>query len=443
MHNKTTSHLTARISSTTERLDHKLIQRFVSRPLRKAHRQLRTGGPARLAESTQAEHYTVERGERIYLLVCFILRTLLAQTDGLAKPIAGASLSFSALFKKGTPKIEVSEQPAPSAPSAPIEPDRSRRVARTNSLVSSSTTSAESASSLTSSLVSVPSDADPEPSEPSSANASTASESVSTGASDQFGQTLLLHATVATPHHAQQFYRLLHDLQPIYDVGQHVRRYPGASELLAIRHCKELESILKSWEISALADLEQRRTTLLDLRNLELLLLFAEEQQKAIKTIAQRKARHLKRWQLDHRVERMSSSLKETDEFSIPMPTSLAGTNTGTGPQTRSNTSTEMGAASDNAASQSGQVNSDFQLLLRLNGQSIRCELTAALQLVQLVKKRAEQHVHVRTIYVRCIKELLRINVSNLMRLYTWSLRTRTVGTMEHDKCLSVSRSIV
>jgi hypothetical protein len=250
----------------------------------------------------------------------------------------------------------------------------------------------------------------------------------------QNSQAQLMHATIAPPHNAPQFYRLLHDLQPISDVGQHVRRYPGASELLAIRHCKELEGILKSWETSALSELEQSRSALLDIRNVELLLLFAEEQQKAVKSVIQRKARHRRRWQLDHRIDPTKSSNKpESDRFVSGIC---------------SQPSLMMGGENkvDVEAGQEAQVTSEFQILLRLNGQPVRCELTDALQLVQLVKQRAEQHVHVRTVYVRCIKELLRINVSNLMRLYTWSLRTRAIGGLEADKCQtlsSLSRSIV
>lgn len=392
------------------RIDHSLIRRFVARPLRKTVQELRKQGNS---IPNQAIVYIGERAEKIYLLVCFILRTLLSQNE--VKRTTVSQTSLSNLFKTGQL----------CATSVLAEKSPQEILHQSSMAVNSSTLELQSKDTC---RLSSPFDFQ----RPSNVPESASSVALPVESEDF---CLLLNSNLANTGQALQFYRLLNDLEPISDVALHLRRYPAGSDLLAIRHCKEIENMLKSWEASALSELEQCRATLLNVRNLELLLLFAEEQRKTIKTLLQRKIRHERQWKLDHHFD----SLLHASE-SVALSSHISSTTLKESVYSSSGLPMEGGGGG--AYIEKG-IASEFQFLLRLNGQAVRCDLPGALQLVHLIKKRAEQHVYVRTVYVRCIKELNRINVSNLMKLYTWSLRTRKSGAILENEKFSNSRSII
>ena len=507
-------------ASYTESEDRSLFRRLMPRHLRWANRITRLSAHSAAIHTAQpARHYTTERGERIYLLVCFLLKTFLTNYDGskitfppTADPIVheldkrfqelvtnipgrespaltvppdqaqtdqhvpkeqqlrankkeSIQTQLRAKLKEEDEKSVVSmfiaEISPPGSPQSKshakklikLEPTETISKTKTDELalvsanpglltIADQTANASIATHLLPKQDQDSKKPKPDPTTTPEPATSKLAKDVPPILNDNVCANSMANLLSQTGHlfrDRTHFYRLLHELQPITNAEEYLCRFKGSSELLAIRHCKELESALKSWETSALRDLEQSKAALLNIRNLELLLLFAEEQQRALQNLFQRRARQICQMQREPSWETKKSS---GSSFTFKTFFGIGASS----PIAQSSLSSLDRSEEEAKRIAQNALFTEFQVAMRVKGQQVRCELGGALQLVQIVKQRAEQQVQVRSVYVRCIKELLRINVSNLMRLYTWSLRLRcsVMPSIEADKyTLGQSKSTI
>jgi hypothetical protein len=175
------------------------------------------------------------------------------------------------------------------------------------------------------------------------------------------------------------FLQMLDTVAPITDINTLMKRFDNDHHI-AMQLYRDYANILKCWELSAIKKYELTKFKLIEMRNVEVLLKFIDEQNSSLKSF------------FNHLLRKLSESMKDllVDRMAI----------------------------SDTLA-----IEVEVKVKLFCQKGLQEKTLDDALNLITRRKIEIEKRIQILSLYVRCVRELAQINASNITKIHYHRIR--------------------